>query len=45
MKGVKMTITEYLEKIGWVVIRFWGNEIKKDVKYCVDIVQKVVENK
>ena len=33
-------VTERLKADGWVVLRFWGNEIKKDVKKCADIVEK-----
>lgn len=36
-------VTEALEKDGWTVIRFWGKKIKKDVKYCADIIEKVVK--
>ena len=27
---------------GWIVIRFWGNNIKKNTKECADIVEKAV---
>lgn len=26
----------------WTVIRFWGNEIKKDVEECVKVVEEAV---
>ena len=26
--------------MGWTVIRFWGNEIKKDVDGCVRVVEE-----
>ena len=29
-------VNEILKKDGWTVIRFWGEEIKKDVKGCAD---------
>ena len=30
-------VTEELQKQGWKVLRFWGNEIKKNVSSCADI--------
>ena len=38
-------VTEYLESTGWIVIRFWGHEIKNDPESCADIIQKALENK
>lgn len=35
-------VTEALEKAGWVVLRFWGKEIKKDVSKCADTIQKAI---
>jgi len=29
-----------LKSEGWIVIRFWGKEIKTDLQNCVDIVSK-----
>ena len=29
-------VNERLESQGWVVLRFWGKEIKKDVSTCAD---------
>ncbi len=28
--------------LGWTVIRFWGDEIKKDVEKCVSVVEEVI---
>lgn len=28
-------VNEYLEKEGWIVLRFWGKQIKKNVKTCM----------
>lgn len=28
--------------MGWTVIRFWGNEIKKDVDGCVRVVEETI---
>ncbi len=38
-------VTQILKSEGWTVIRFWGHEIKKNVKYCADVVEKAVEGK
>lgn len=35
-------VTEELQKQGWKVLRFWGNEIKKNVSGCADIIEKTV---
>ncbi len=36
-------VTEKLESEGWIVLRFWGNEIKKDVAGCAEIIEKAVK--
>lgn len=38
-------VTCGLEKQGWTVFRFWGKEIKRDVKSCADIVQSAWEER
>ena len=38
-------VTAKLESEGWTVIRFWGNEIKKDTAQCADIIEKAVHSK
>lgn len=38
-------VTEHLRKDGWIVLRFWGKEIKRDVSGCADIVQQAVESR
>lgn len=35
-------VTQELQKQGWKVLRFWGNEIKKNVSGCADIIEKTV---
>lgn len=37
--------TERLETEGWIVLRFWGKEIKKNVVGCADIIQQVWEDR
>ena len=28
---------------GWIVIRFWGKDIKKDVKACVEVIKETIQ--
>lgn len=35
-----MEVTEKLKAEGWVVLRFWGKEIKKNPEKCADIVER-----
>lgn len=37
-----MEVNAQLESDGWTVLRFWGNEIKKDTVKCADIIEKAV---
>lgn len=36
-------VTEKLEADGWTVLRFWGNEIKKNPGKCADKIEKAVK--
>lgn len=38
-------VTEKLRHDGWVVLRFWGKEIEKNVSGCADIIQQVWEDR
>ena len=38
-------VTAKLTSEGWMVIRFWGNEIKKNTAQCADIIEKAVHSK
>jgi DNA mismatch endonuclease (patch repair protein) len=38
-------VNALLQAAGWTVIRFWGNEIKKNVAYCADIIEKKYREK
>ena len=38
-------VKAFLESEGWTVIRFWGNEIKKNTAQCADIIEKAVHSK
>ncbi len=33
-------VNEKLKSEGWIVLRFWGKEIKSDVSACADIIEK-----
>jgi len=35
-------VTRKLEEDGWTVLRFWGNEIKKNCKQCADKIESVL---
>ncbi len=38
-------VNETLLKDGWKVLRFWGNEIKKNTEFCVQSIVNEIENK
>lgn len=38
-------VTTYLLSEGWIVFRFWGNDIKRDVASCADIVEKAYKER
>ncbi len=38
-------VTEYLTKNGWTVLRFWGKEIKHNVKTCADRIEAIYREK
>lgn len=41
-----LEVNEYLQSNGWIVLRFWGREIKQNVAGCADlIVTKMKERK
>lgn len=35
-------VNQELEYLGWKVIRFWGKEILKDTKKCVDAIEECI---
>ncbi len=35
-------VTDALQSDGWTVLRFWGNEIKKNTSGCADVIEKAV---
>ena len=38
-------VNEKLRSEGWIVLRFWGKEIKRDVSACADIIQRAWEDR
>lgn len=36
-------VNERLESEGWIVLRFWGKEIKKNVSACAEIIENTLE--
>lgn len=38
-------VNSYLEKEGWVVLRFWGNDIKRNVSACANQIETVVRER
>ena len=38
-----MEASHELESMDWIVLRFWGKEIKKDLPKCVSQVQEAIE--
>ena len=36
-------VTETLKEQGWVVLRFWGNDIKKNCLRCADIIENTLK--
>ena len=34
-------VTQKLQSEGWIVLRFWGKEIKKNLAECVDLVERI----
>ena len=38
-------VNNQLRSEGWIVLRFWGREIKKNTSACADIIEKAVREK
>ena len=38
-------VNEQLKADGWLVLRFWGKEIKKDLQRCADQIEKAVKER
>lgn len=38
-------VNKKLKADGWIVIRFWGKEIKKETKKCADIIENALKER
>lgn len=38
-------VTEKLTETGWIVLRFWGKDIKKNCTKCADIIEEAVRGR
>ena len=38
-------VTARFESEGWTVLRFWGNEIKKNTAQCANIIEQAIREK
>ena len=38
-------VNDQLKRIGWTVLRFWGNDIKKNLQACADEIERTVKSK
>ncbi len=38
-------VTACLEDDGWIVLRFWGRDIKKELNKCADCIEEVLRNR
>lgn len=40
-----LEVNKHLQSEGWLVLRFWGNEIKKDVISCADRIEVALKER
>ena len=40
-----LEVNQLLEEKGWVVLRFWGKEIQKDLQRCADTIEDTVKER
>lgn len=40
-----LEVNQLLEEQSWIVLRFWGKEIQKDLSGCADRIEKVVRER
>ena len=38
-------VNEHLRSEGWIVLRFWGNEIKKNAQECADKIEMAIKER
>ena len=40
-----MEVNRILEEQGWIVLRFWGKQIQKNLRECADIIEETVKSR
>lgn len=38
-------VNDQLKRTGWTMLRFWGNDIKKNLQACADEIERTVKGK
>lgn len=38
-------VTNKLQSEGWIVLRFWGNQIKKNLTECADTIERTIRQR
>lgn len=38
-------VTNKLQNDGWIVLRFWGKDIKRNVEICADIIEETLKGR
>lgn len=38
-------VTELLEHDGWIVLRFWGNQIRKETDQCLSLIEETLRKR
>lgn len=38
-------VTDKLTREGWIVLRFWGNDIKKNLGACADTIERILKER
>lgn len=38
-------VNQQLEKDGWIVLRFWGKEIKKNLDFCISKIEQAINSR
>lgn len=36
-------VNQQLGSLGWVVLRFWGKDIKKDPEKCIEVIEETIK--
>lgn len=38
-------VNDYLQEHGWIVLRYWGSDLKRDIGACADQIEKVLKER